>query len=326
MVKEMEDKQSKLISVIIPVFNGEMFIEECIESILNNTYKNLEIICVNDGSTDRTGEILEYSQKKIANLTVIAQKNSGVSAARNAGLNNAHGEFISFIDADDTISEHYFSVLLNAIEKNDADVASCNFTKSPLSPISISNIKPAEVLDIGQFYKRKLLRVYVWGKLFKRSILDQVFFEETIRYSEDVAFMTEMLCKTIEKGSSFKGVYIEEPLYYYRFNNSSAVHNYKREVWPAFISWFISRIETQTDPIPKSLYTMELLKKLLVYWYDLHKANDKKGAAEIKKQMQNLSAGLKYNDQFFSRKPYTVLKLFFHFPVLYVHFRKIIDK
>ena len=116
------------ISIIVPIYNVERYLEECIHSILSQTYKNIEIILVDDGSTDRCGEICDRFSEKHENIIVIHQTNQGLPHARNAGLRWATGKYVGFVDSDDVISDHMYEDLIFAIEKESADMAVCNFT------------------------------------------------------------------------------------------------------------------------------------------------------------------------------------------------------
>ena len=116
------------ITAIIPVYNVENYLERCLKSILYNTYTNLEIICVNDGSTDNSKKILEDYSKRDKRVVVINKKNAGVSSARNAGIKIATGEYIAFVDSDDWIHEKYFEYLIRGIDT--ADLVICNYIRS----------------------------------------------------------------------------------------------------------------------------------------------------------------------------------------------------
>ena len=120
----MLNGNSVLISVIIPAFNAEKYIAKCVESIMKNSYKNLEIIIVNDGSRDDTLSIAEDLKKSDSRISVVNQENGGVSRARNNGLDIAKGEYVAFIDSDDYISEDYFEKLISET-KNGADITAC---------------------------------------------------------------------------------------------------------------------------------------------------------------------------------------------------------
>lgn len=116
-----------MLSIIVPTYNVKSYIEECIDSLLTQNYTNCEIIIVDDGSTDGSGQVCDKLKSKDSRIRVVHQENGGLSAARNTGLKFANGKYISFIDSDDVISSSMFSNMINALEKNRADVAICNF-------------------------------------------------------------------------------------------------------------------------------------------------------------------------------------------------------
>ena len=116
-----------LISIIIPAYNIEDYIGTCLDSLLKQTYKNLEIIVVDDGSSDNTGKIVDEYTIKYKNIKVIHKKNAGVSAARNSGLDLASGDYIGFVDGDDTVDEEMFEILINNAIKYDADISHCGY-------------------------------------------------------------------------------------------------------------------------------------------------------------------------------------------------------
>ena len=122
-------KKSKdvLVSVIVPVYNVEAYLDECLESICSQTYRNLEIILADDGSTDKSGEICDIWQAKDPRIRVIHQQNAGVSCARNAGLEICTGDLISFVDSDDWLDLQMFEKLVSCLSENDADAAMCGF-------------------------------------------------------------------------------------------------------------------------------------------------------------------------------------------------------
>lgn len=122
----MEDK---LISIIIPVYNVERYLRECIDSIIAQTYKNLEIILVDDGSSDKSGEICDEYSKKDSRIKVIYKKNGGLSDARNVALDIAKGDYIGFIDSDDYIEKDMFQILYNLAEEYNAEISSISFYK-----------------------------------------------------------------------------------------------------------------------------------------------------------------------------------------------------
>lgn len=116
-----------MLSIIVPTYNVKLYVEECVDSLLNQKYVDCEIIIVDDGSTDGSSEVCDKLKLKDSRIIVVHQKNGGLSAARNTGLKHAKGEYIGFIDSDDIVSPSMFSDMINTLEKNKADVAVCNF-------------------------------------------------------------------------------------------------------------------------------------------------------------------------------------------------------
>lgn len=188
-----------LISVIIPAYNAEKYISKCIESIQNNTYKNLEIIIVNDGSKDNTQKVVEAISD--SRIKLINQENGGVSKARNTGLDNATGEYIAFIDSDDYISEDYFEKLIAPCVEEGADVSCCVFQrvdhqgkrlrdsrirfKEPffITPQQIAD-RYFECLDMG--IVNFIIRIY------NRKVIGETRFSETLKWGEDGSFNLEL--------------------------------------------------------------------------------------------------------------------------------------
>lgn len=121
--------REQLISVIIPCYNTEKYLSKCIESVLNQTYSNLEIILINDGSTDNSLAIMQKYAKENKKISIIDQQNKGVAYSRNLGISAANGEYVIFVDSDDFVSKYYCEALYNAIQENKADIAMCHVTK-----------------------------------------------------------------------------------------------------------------------------------------------------------------------------------------------------
>lgn len=184
--------EGPLISVIVPVYKVEKYIERCLNSIVNQTYRNLEIILIDDGSPDNCPQICDKWAVKDSRIKVIHQNNTGLSGARNAALRIASGYYITFVDSDDWIELDMYEFLLNLAVQNDADIAHCSFFKS-------DGLTNHEGLGIGQEFlgnnfdsmkeclSLEKFILSVWNKLYKKTILDGVFFEDG-RYFEDTLF------------------------------------------------------------------------------------------------------------------------------------------
>lgn len=185
------NKEKKLISVIVPIYNVENYIEECINSILNQNYRNIEIILVDDGSKDNSGKIADRKSKEDDRIKVIHQKNSGVSTARNVGIDNAKGEYICFVDGDDYLSSNYITYLYELIEKNDADVSLTPFPRK-FNNSNVLDEENGENDDIrvwkGQRAAEEMLYYNIvispWNKMVKKEIIDKY----NIRFNSKLAF------------------------------------------------------------------------------------------------------------------------------------------
>lgn len=218
---------SRKISVVIPCYNAEKYIERCIESIINQTYSNLEIIVVNDGSVDKSKELISrYLEDK--RIVYVEQSNSGEYSARNKGIEVATGEFLGFVDADDYVDPTMYEKLYTALESSDVDMAVCNFNQiyESLTKYSYSNI-PEGVLSIesdAYGYWTKVCASsppnnYVWTRLYRRSIVEKsnVRFEN-YPHSADTLFNFKLLPHLRNV------VFVNEGLYNYVQRENSGIH------------------------------------------------------------------------------------------------------
>lgn len=212
----------ELISVIVPIYKVETYLERCIESIVNQTYKNLEIILVDDGSPDSCPEICDSWKEKDDRIKVIHKENGGLSDARNAGMQIMTGTYVSYIDSDDWIANDMYEKMLYAIKKNDADICECCFEKT--TGIVKSNKKQqtdkVTILNKEEALKavvEEKINPVVWNKIYKRKIADQLYFEKG-KYNED-EFWTYHAVERAEKI-----VQIEDICYYYFFREDSIIN------------------------------------------------------------------------------------------------------
>lgn len=212
-----------LISVIIPVYNVEKYLNKCVNSILKQTYCNLEIVLVDDGSTDNCSIICDDLAKIDRRIKVIHQKNSGLSAARNSGINIAKGEYLCFIDSDDYVEEKYIELLYLAIKKANADMSICEFydidDKNNIivdkHKNKLKNCTYTGLQILMSFYKiHKLVYIVAWNKLYKKDLFHNLRYKEG-KIHEDEFIIHRLLFK------SKKVVCIEEPLYYYLRRSNS---------------------------------------------------------------------------------------------------------
>ncbi len=191
------------VSVIIPVYNMERFIGACLDSVLNQTFSDFECICINDGSTDGTLQILKQYEQKDSRIKLIDQANQGGSAARNVGLNVAQGEWISFLDNDDLYHPQYLEILLGYAEKYGADISVCNygvfFNDDPVNfeTYNAQQLKKPKLITSKPFYdyvvRKKKIHMLMWTKLYKKEILENIRFALALPAINDILFNLETL-------------------------------------------------------------------------------------------------------------------------------------
>ena len=208
-----------MISIIVPVYNAEKYLEQCVKSILNQNYSDFELLLIDDGSTDESAKICDsfiYDHR----VRTFHRTNSGVSSSRNFGLDNAKGEYITFIDSDDWIEESYLSVLMQNLIENEVDISSCNCFVESATKKYVRGTYESKLLsniDALNCYSKYYFSV-VWGRIYKSSILKGIRFNENIYYSEDTLFYTEAAINS-------KILYFDStPLYHYRINENSAMN------------------------------------------------------------------------------------------------------
>ncbi len=234
--------EKDLISVIVPVYNVENYIRKCIESILNQTYKNLEIILVDDGSPDNCGKICDEYAKIDSRVKVIHKQNGGVSSARNAGLEIAKGDYVAFVDGDDFIEQDMYEKMHLSLKKDNADISFCRFNEvvdaenflvveTALEDFCASlNLKyvfnQTSLISVEDNCKKvkKYVGGYIWRSLFNRNLIGKTRFDENVWHAEDLLFLIECLCK-----KEIRISFVDEYLYNYVIRSGSQTHNEKSE-------------------------------------------------------------------------------------------------
>lgn len=165
------------ISVVIPVYNVEDYLRPCLDSVIGQTYENLQIILVDDGSTDHSGQICDVYQKKDSRIVVIHQENGGLSEARNRGIDIARGRYITFIDSDDVVDTTYCQEMLKCLKTHDADISLCNvvyFREQLPEQYEMAGDFVYDAKDAVAGYLRGIVSATAWGKLYKRELFNMV--------------------------------------------------------------------------------------------------------------------------------------------------------
>ena len=214
--------ENDLISVIVPIYNVEKYLSECIDSIINQTYKNIEIILVDDGSLDSCGAICDEYAKKDNRIKVIHKENGGLSDARNHGIDLAMGKYIAFVDSDDYINEQYLEKLYNAIIDNNTQVSQCNFISVDDNKNEIlrrgytGNIKTKSGYDMikEMCTKKYWENIIIWNKLYSANLFDD------IRYPVGKIHEDEFVAPKILYNVDNIAI-VKEYLYNYRKNQNS---------------------------------------------------------------------------------------------------------
>ena len=211
-----------MISIIIPVYNVEQWLDRCVESVANQTYKDIEIMLIDDGSTDKSSEICDKWDEKDGRITVYHKENEGLGLTRNFGLKKATGEYIAFIDSDDSVDEDYIECLYNAALSSGADFVSSDYKEFDCNTGKTNYHHRNMDAGIYETYEEKefflnMMNPAVWGKLFRRSfLLDNEIFQSCIKH-EDLAIHS--ICVLL----SNKIMYVPKAMYNYTINRNGSI-------------------------------------------------------------------------------------------------------
>lgn len=235
---------NELISVIVPVYNTRDYLPKCIDSIVEQTYKSLEILLIDDGSTDGSEIIVDEYARKDERIKAIHQINHGESYTRNVGIKQATGEYIAFVDCDDWLEKDAYETLLQSMINSGTDLSCAGWYKDE-EIIKNKNKVVTDVFDQKQLlrylYQRDDYRAfaYMWNKLYKRELV-QGGFPEQLKLGGDVVFLAEVALKTN------RAVYIDKPVYHYRQRINSGCHDVdltKKAQWIEAYEIIISEFE-----------------------------------------------------------------------------------
>lgn len=276
----------KLVSVIIPAYNIEKYIGRCLDSVLSQIYENLEIIIVDDGSSDGTGKILDDYEKRDSRIKVIHKENGGVSSARNKGLDMAVGDYIGFVDGDDIIAPEMYETLVKLLEEEDADIAHCGYQM--VFPDRVDyyyNTGKRKVQTTKEGLKDLLLGEIIEpglvNKLYKKSVIKNHRLDETVKINEDL-LMNYQVFK-----DSKKSVYYDITPYSYMIRKSSATGSNTLSIKREDSLRVLKQIEDDcTDEELKAIAYRRYIYLLMVICRD--SVEDKKYGEYQKKQRKQL--------------------------------------
>lgn len=241
------------VSVIVPVYNTEKYLRECVDSLLKQTLTDIEIILIDDGSPDNSAYICDEYAKLDSRVKVIHKENGGLSSARNVALDICQGEYIGFVDSDDFVEPTMFEELYNSAINNDSDISICalsTFSEKKivpkLLPFDKEIYKDSEITEyfivplLGENPNEKItsLDFFVCRQLFKKEIIGNIRFKsERVYFAEDGMFDFDVypVCKTISV--------VNKPLYFYRYNCDSLSNKYRENLWNMFTNYLEAEYE-----------------------------------------------------------------------------------
>lgn len=287
------------ISIIVPVYNVEKYLGNCLDSIINQTYENLEVILVDDGSPDSCGEICDKYAKRDSRIKVIHKQNGGLSDARNCGLKIATGEIICFVDSDDYIASKFCEVMLNTMNKNNCDIVECGsiqFFDKDVPIVNYTNeeqvFSPKEWLTESEL--GEMITCVVWNKLYRRSVVRDIEFPLGKRFEDEATTY-----KFVYRAN--KIVRLSSKMYFYRQRDESITHqiislNDIKDKCTALkdkYSFFERKNETDIAAFAKAKYCI-----MLVHMYShLAKSNVKRQILKnTKNEIKKLFKEFRHND------------------------------
>lgn len=262
------------VSVVIPVYNVENYLKECLDSVIEQTYKNIEIIIVDDGSTDKSGEICDFFADGDQRIRVLHKQNGGLSDARNAGMDIMNGEFFTFVDSDDTIQKDAIKRMVDQLRSSGADMAAFGYRADICAT---EEIKEAFVISSEELMRRILqgkdnyVQVAVWARLYYTKYAGDIRFSSGYVGCEDIEFTTEVLSK-IERC-----VCSREVVYNYRIIKGSLSHN-NRIYFPEIIcsKWHQIEIVKSREWVDIAASLKASFYRELLYYLSKEKSDEKR--------------------------------------------------
>lgn len=263
---------NELISIIVPIYNKEDYLPQCLDSIINQSYTNFEVLLVNDGSTDSSGIICQEYAERDSRFRYIEKENGGVSSARNLGLERSEGAYITFIDSDDWVEFNYLEVLYNALRENNADVAISSYKSYYLDGkfyLRVYSSQEEEFLRIGKRNRDVFLEEFpklgklnhdfhcIASKLFKRELLESQKFDESINYGEDLYFFFNLYLKMQSI------IYVKEATYIYRQHGTNITLNFTESLALQEIQIHEQILKSAESQGIATFYYLEKLKYLV---------------------------------------------------------------
>lgn len=249
--------KEEMISVIVPVYNVEEFLERCVRSILNQTYKMFEILLIDDGSTDSSGVLCEKFAQDYERIKVFHKSNGGLGSARNFGIKQAKGKFVCFVDSDDKVKENYLEKLYYALVENNADISICGYDYSSGNYISsYENLN--ELIECKELLRRfasgEATFNFAWNKLYKIDIIKDMEMLYSDRHCAEDMYFNTYYYKHV-----YKATIIQEALYVYYVNMGSLSNGRRQNFWEDMLLIYSAFIETCKEKNVELEYANNLL-------------------------------------------------------------------
>ena len=292
-----------MIDVIIPIYNTEKYLCRCLDSILEQTFQDFELILIDDGSTDASGRICDEYADRDSRITVLHQENRGQAAARNVGIEwalaHSESEWLAFIDSDDWVSSHYLEVLMQSVLHSQCEISACEYREVKDSAEYDEELAVEQIISPEDFYcERNMLSVVPWAKLFAKKLWEDIRFPEGIIHEDE--FVTYKIVFAVKKIA-----HVSTPMYCYFVNPKGTMHS---EWSPARLTAFEGK-QKQIHYMQKNGYQKAFLRAVLSYakiaCWQLKKINKEKypqEAASLRKQLRKHIRQYKKSGVFSRRK------------------------
>lgn len=303
-----------MISVIVPIYNSGKYLSGTLSSILSQTYTDIEIICVNDGSTDNSAEILKNIAEQDSRIKILTQTNSGVSSARNTGLDNAHGDFITFVDSDDELEPDMYEILSELANRYGADITHCGYKKI-YKDLSSKNICGTGILieqnandAVSCLLRGQHFTGSLCNKLYRADLIRDIRFDKNLKINEDVLFNVQAFLKTK------KTVFYDIPKYrYFEREGSSCSRTDKLKKCldcadaAKKITELCSGSELESEAAKKYYYNLTDLYRAYLFCDIKNSRNERKEIAQILETLKpscgSISKRNAFNYAFMHRLP-----------------------
>lgn len=245
-----------LVSVIVPIYNVEKYLKRCVESILKQEYKNIEIILVDDGSPDNCGNICDEYEKSDGRIKVIHKQNGGLSDARNTGIKFSNGDYYTFVDSDDYIAPYMIKDMVALAESQNIKLVQCEFARGMMENYVFSSKNDFVIIDAKRAFETRETKICVCGKLFHKNLIDETDFEVG-KINEDEFFTYKKIYE------SKKIILLREKGYYYYQQSESIMHKKQKKLRLDIIEAYDERIKYFENKSEKRLVEISIKEKCI---------------------------------------------------------------